>query len=129
MIDRDLVETLVALALIIACAVSAIASASPPKRERVERDRQPSRRAQRRPVTHNTAVPPPPSVAESTAQPAVPAGHRARPRILTGEPAEPEPHRPAARRAVKLVGGVTALAAGGAVGLLVLVRALVAMFN
>src|SRR5688572_21333401 len=103
MIDRDLVETLVALALIIACAMSAIASASPPKRERVERDRQPSRRAQRRPATHTTAVvPPPPPVAETTARPAVPAGHRARPRILTGEPAEPEPHRPATRRAVKL---------------------------
>jgi hypothetical protein len=50
-------------------------------------------------------------------------------RILTGEPAPPESRRPAPFRALRLVGGITALAAAGAVGLLALVSALVKLFQ
>jgi hypothetical protein len=50
-------------------------------------------------------------------------------RILTGEPGRPEARRPAARRALRLVLGIGVLAAGGAVGLLALVRALIALFR
>jgi hypothetical protein len=131
MIDRDLVELLVALALIVACAVAAIATASPRRRERAEHEeRAPRRKRGRRsvmPASRSEALAPESRVAIA-APPDTPV-RRARPRILTGEPAAPEPHEPATRRAIKLVGGVTALAAGGAVGLLVLVRALVAMFK
>ena len=113
MINRDLVEVLAALVLIVACARSAIATAQPRTRERSKR-REPKRR-------------------EEPARPATssPLTHRerARPRILTGEPAASEARAPATRRAIKLVGGVTALAFGVAVGLLALVRALVAMFR
>lgn len=59
---------------------------------------------------------------------AVPAGDR-RPRIFTGEPANPEPHRPAARRAARLVGGVTVLAAAGAIALIAFARALILLFS
>lgn len=52
-----------------------------------------------------------------------------RPRILTGEPAAPEPRKPASRRAFKLVGGIALLAAVGAFGLLAAVRALISMFD
>lgn len=52
-----------------------------------------------------------------------------RPRILTGEPAAPEPRKPASRRAFKLVGGIALLAAAGAFGLLAAVRALISMFD
>jgi hypothetical protein len=131
MIDRELAETLVALALIVACAVSAIATAQPPHDERSPRPKRKERRPRRRDAAaaHATsAAPATTPVLETAAAPTPPAG-RARPRILTGEPAAPEPHRPAARRAITLVGGITALAAGGALGLLVLVRALVSMFE
>ncbi len=126
MIDRDLVELLVALALIVACATAAVASASPPRRRRPEARERRRRRRAARPVSEISAPASPSGIGTVSEAPAHP---RARPRILTGEPAAPEPHRPATRRAIKLVGGVTALAAGGAVGLLVLVRALVAMFK
>jgi len=52
-----------------------------------------------------------------------------KPRILTGEPGPAESRRPAPMRALKLVGGMTTLAAAGAVGLLVLVRVLVEVFK
>lgn len=133
MIDRGLVETLIALALIFACAATAIATSRPPREERGPRIRGKEPRTRRRraaprpaPVLEETPATTP--VVEAAATPLVPAG-RARPRILTGEPAAPEPQRPAARRAITLVGGITALATGMAVGLLVLVRALVAMFK
>ena len=56
----------------------------------------------------------------------VPSG---RPRILTGEPVAPEPRKPAPRRALRLVAGITTLAVAGAVGLIVVVRALIEMFQ
>ena len=130
MFNRDLVETLVALALIIACGVSAIASARPPRGERAPRPARTDRRARRRARARTPARAETRLAASSVDIPVVaPPTGRSRPRILTGEPAAPEPHRPATRRAIALVGGMTALAAGGAVGLLVLVRALVAMFK
>jgi hypothetical protein len=125
MIDRDLIETLIALALILACALTAIASAQPPRKDRPARAKR-ERRPRRHPAPAPERAETPAAMRDLTASPAT---GRARPRILTGEPAAPEPSRPAARRAITLVGGITALAAGGAVGLLVLVRALVAMFK
>jgi hypothetical protein len=53
-----------------------------------------------------------------------------RPRILTGHPpAIPEQRKPAPSRALKLIGGIAALAVGGAVGLIVAVRALIELFQ
>lgn len=128
MIDRDLLETLIALALILACATTAIVTTRPPREERATRRKRKERRASAQDVP-KASRPPAPAPVVADPAPVITLGGRARPRILTGEPAEPEPHRPAARRAVALVGGITALAAGGAVGLLVLVRALVSMFK
>jgi hypothetical protein len=54
---------------------------------------------------------------------------RGRPRIFTGEPAPLEHGPPVSKRALKLLGGMTALAAVGAVGLLAVVRAVAAMFG
>ena len=54
---------------------------------------------------------------------------RERPRIFTGEPAPIEHGPPVSKRALKLLGGMTALAAVGAVGLLAVVRAVAAMFG
>ncbi|MFY9587938.1 MAG: hypothetical protein WAT66_10835 [Actinomycetota bacterium] len=133
MIDRDLVETLIALALILACALTVIASAQsreerPP---RAKREKRPSRD----PVATTEVGTESAAVTTALAAPAAsetipaPATGRPRPRFLTGEPAALEPSRPATRRAIAFIGGITALAAGGAVGLLVLVRALVAMFK
>jgi hypothetical protein len=62
----------------------------------------------------------------STRSAAVPSG---RPRILTGEPAAPEQRKPAPRRALRLIAGITTLAVAGAVGLIVVVRALIEMFQ
>ena len=52
-----------------------------------------------------------------------------RPRIFTGEPVTPEPHRPATKRAARLVGGVAVLAAAGALALIAFVRALMLLFQ
>lgn len=52
-----------------------------------------------------------------------------RPRIFTGEPAPAEARRHGSLRALKLIGGVAMLSLAGAFGLLVLVRAIVAMAN
>jgi hypothetical protein len=69
-------------------------------------------------------------VAEERPAPGVPPSPGStRPRILTGEPAAPETRRPASRRALKLVGGITLLAAAGAFGLLAVVRALISLFD
>jgi hypothetical protein len=84
--------------------------------------------------THPTAKPSPAEhVAKrsdtpeaSTQQVIVPSG---RPRILTGEPAAPEQRKPAPRRALRLFAGITTLAVAGAVGLIVVVRALIEMFQ
>jgi len=67
--------------------------------------------------------------AATAAHPAVVAATRPRPRIFTGEPVELEPREHPTRRAVKLLGGMTALATVGAIGLLALVRAIAAMFG
>ena len=56
-------------------------------------------------------------------------GAVSRPRILTGEPIDPEQRKPAPHRAMKLVAGVTALALVGAFGLLAFVRALISLFD
>lgn len=131
MIDRELAEIVVALALILTCALSAIATAQPVREQPSPRVARKERRADRRraPPEHVTADVPVVTPVVETASAFTPSPSRARPRILTGEPAEPEPSRPAARRAITLVGGIAVLAAGGAVGLLVLVRTLVAMFK
>lgn len=57
------------------------------------------------------------------------AGDGGRLRILTGEPTVPESRKSAPRRAGRLVAGITTLAIAGAVGLIVLVRALIEMFQ
>ncbi|MGH2726395.1 MAG: hypothetical protein ACRDKS_05405 [Actinomycetota bacterium] len=73
-----------------------------------------------------------PTIVGATPPPAAPAAagarHR-RPRILTGEPAAPELRRSGPKRALKLVAGITTLAVGIAVGLIALVRALIALFS
>lgn len=64
---------------------------------------------------------------ETSAPPmVVPSG---RLRILTGEPAAPEHRKPVPRRALRLIAGITTLAVAGAVGLIVVVRALIEMFQ
>jgi hypothetical protein len=129
MIDRDLVETYIALALILACAATAVATTRVPRSERAPRARREHRRLRAR-TGHVPGTGSQNSVIETSAAGIPPAlAGRPRPRILTGEPAAPEQHRPAGRRAIALIGGITALAAGGAVGLLVVVRTLVAMFK
>ena len=121
--DADLVKLLIALALIGACAWLAVASAAPTRAERPARER---KRARAAPPVVSGAAPPPAGVV-AIAPPLATGGTR--PRIFTGEPISPEPGRPAARRALKLVAGLTALAAAGAVGVLALVRAMVEVFQ
>src|SRR5437867_2402719 len=113
--DADLVKLLVALALIGACAWLAVASAAPPREERPRRER---KRVRAAPPGLSGAAPPP---ADAVALPAPLPSGGTRPRIFTGEPISPEPGRPAARRALRLVAGLTALAAAGAIGVLALV--------
>lgn len=129
MIDRDLVELLGALVVIIACALSAIATASPRERERVGRRARRARRRLPNEVASSGEMTAESFAAAAAAAATAPGGGRTRPRILTGEPAPAEQRRPATRRAAKLVVGIATLAAVVAVGLLALVRALVAMFN
>lgn len=69
---------------------------------------------------------PDPAPAASTEQIVPPGG---RPRILTGEPVPPEQRKPAPRRALRLIAGITTLAVAGAVGLIVIVGALIEMFQ
>jgi hypothetical protein len=129
MIDRDLIEIVVALGIIATCAALVMVSTSP-ARERPPAAPRVERRRRREPASPSATDPPSPAnevPRAPLAQP--PAGRRARPRILTGEPASPERARPATRRALKLVVGITVLAAAGALGLLAIVRALVAMFE
>jgi len=54
---------------------------------------------------------------------------KARPRIFTGEPVPLEPPEQPTKRALKLLAGMTALAAGGAIGVLALARAIAALFG
>ena len=121
--DRGLIGTLVAFALIIACAWLAIATAQPPKKERASKPKRPARPA---PLEVSGAAPPP-AEAAAVAVPFTTAG--ARPRIFTGETTLPAASKPATKRALKLVAGMTALAAAGAIGLLALVGAIVKMFQ
>jgi hypothetical protein len=128
-VDRDLVEVIVSLALIGACAGFAVHSAGPRAGERTHRRREKRlgrrERVHVRAATEPAAVPATPvaqEVSRATADPG-------RPRIFTGEPASTEVPPPASRRALRLVAGMTVLAAAGAVGLLALVRAMVAMFD
>lgn len=64
-----------------------------------------------------------------TSTPPTGSGAVSRPRILTGEPIDPEQRKPAPHRAMKLVAGITVLALAGAFGLLAFVRALISMFD
>jgi hypothetical protein len=121
--DRDLIEALVAFALIIACAWLAIATAQPPKKERASK---PKRRVRPARLQVSGAAPPP-AAAAAVVMPFANAG--ARPRIFTGETTLPATAKPATKRALKLVAGMTALAAAGAIGLLALVGAIVKMFQ
>lgn len=73
------------------------------------------------------ALPAPPDTSQASTPPVgVPTG---RPRILTGEPVDAEQRKPVPRRALRLVAGITTLAVAGAVGLIVVVRALIEMFQ
>ena len=126
--DRDLAVHLIALALIGGCAWFAVATGTPA----LERDRPRDKRARRRrdvaPHALSGAAPPAEAIAARAI--GVPdASGLTRPRIFTGEAAPAEDGRPAMMRALKLAGGMTALAAAGAIGLLVLVRALMSMFE
>jgi hypothetical protein len=119
--NSDLTGILVALALIYACAWFAIATAQPPKRERHSR---PKRRVRPAPFEVSGAAPPPEA---AMILPAGPLATRAR--IFTGESTLPTATKPATKRALKLVVGITALAAAGAIALLAFVGAMVKMFQ
>ena len=128
--SRDLIEVLSALVILAVCGGIAIASAAP------GRASAPRRRERKRTVDEPTAAgalrPEAATVAEpSPAAPTQPLGPRTdgRPRIFTGEPGRSDPEPPPARRAFRLVAGMTVLAAAGALGLLAIVRAMVAMFR
>ena len=124
----DLAKLLVALALIGASAWLAVATASPAGPVSPAEDaREPRAKMRRRsaPPVISGAAPPPD--AGSLALPAAPASTR--PRIFTGEPVSTAPGSGTGRRALRLVVGITVLAAAGAVGLLVFVRAIVELFQ
>ena len=78
------------------------------------------------PATKEDLPPRPGTTTGSTQAVSTPSG---RLRILTGEPVAPEQRKPAPRRALRLVAGITTLAVVGAVGLIVVVRALIEMFQ
>jgi hypothetical protein len=118
--NTDQAEVLVAIALIFACAWFAIATAQPPKRERPSRLK---RQARPGPV-EASAVGETASVATAGK-----TSGSTRPRIFTGESTIPTPAKPASKRALKLVVGMTALAAAGAIGLLAFVGAMVKLFT
>jgi len=120
--NRDLVEVLVALALIATSAGFAISGSAPAREPRTQSKR--PRRERRRAAPELSGAAPVLEAAVSTV-----AVASTRPRIFTGEPTEPEPGRPATKRALKLLGGLTVLAAAGALGLLALVRAMVSLFE
>jgi hypothetical protein len=120
--DGDLIQILVAFALIIACAWFAVATADPPARERGSRAKS---RARPGPLEVSGAAPPPEAAAAIMPAAAVVT----RPRIFTGESTLPTTTKPATKRALKLVVGMTVLAAAGAIGLLALVGAMVKMFQ
>src|SRR5437867_2131099 len=139
--NRDLAELLVALALIVASAWFAVATAQPAKRERPEKAK---RLRSPAPFEVSGAAPPAALAVAEGATAVLPAAARSaaeafgarqasgvstRPRIFTGESALPTHAKPAGKRALKLVAGMTALAAAGAVGLLALVGAIIKMFQ
>lgn len=114
MIESDGAKYLVALAVTLVTVVSVLLSGTRPT------PGSPS----------DLAVPgPQPIDGPDVRRDAVPSTGDMRPRIFTGEPANPEPHRPAARRAVRLVGGVAVLAAAGALALIAFARALILLFQ
>jgi hypothetical protein len=121
--DPDLIQALVAFALIIACAWFAVATAQPSKKERPSRPDRGVRPAR----LEVSGAAPPPAQAAALSMPGAAAGTR--PRIFTGETTIPTPTKPATKRALKLAAGITALAAAGAIGLLALVGAIVKMFQ
>ena len=80
-----------------------------------------------RPATRRVAASP--GLPSSRIPAAAPAAGGGRPRILTGEPTIPEQPKPVPMRALRLVGGITTLAVVAALGLIVVVRAVIAMFE
>jgi hypothetical protein len=144
--NPDLVKVLVALAITLACAWIVIAG-SRGIEPSGPREKRPKRRARAHPPEVSGASAVATIVAEAVADPSAPSAAAtapahadedtapiarttvvdSRPRIFTGEPAASERGAPAARRALKLVAGITVLAAGSAIGLLAVVKALVSM--
>ena len=111
MIDSDAIKLAISGGVIVITAISVLRSGS-------------TRSATKAPIPkHLPAADRPENPAETVV---VPSG---RPRILTGEPAAPEQRKPAPRRALRLIAGITTLAVVGAVGLIVVVRALIEMFQ
>lgn len=102
--DQTLVKLLVALALLALNAWACFALSFP--------------RDARRPGTAVVFAPAP-----------APPVARPKPRILTGEPAPPEPRRSPALRAAKLIAGIMVLGFAGALGILALAKALIALFD
>ena len=86
-----------------------------------------SGRTERAADTATTKHLPPADLPEASTQSVVVPGGR--PRILTGEPGLPEQRKPVPHRALRLIAGITTLAVAGAVGLIVVVRALIEMFQ
>ena len=124
--DAETTKLLVALALILMSGLAVARSADVPKGERPARP--PKRR--RRPTPLQVSGAAPPSEALAAALPiAVPSTGSTRPRIFTGEPMTADPDPGAGRRAIRLVGGLTLMAAVGAIGILALVRAIVVVFE
>jgi hypothetical protein len=120
--NDDMVKLIVALTLILVSSLFAVRSAAPQKAERPAPARQ--RRERRSPLQVSGAAPPAAALAtESLPSPIV--GGSFRPRIFTGEPVTAEPDHGAGRRAIRLAGGLTLMAAAGALGILALVRAMV----
>jgi hypothetical protein len=134
--NRDLIEVLSALVLIAVCAGIAIASAgraaSEPRPRR--RDRRKTRLAAPPLEPAETVAVPPAGVSPPPLKADGPVGAASehidrRPRIFTGEPGRAEPEPSAHRRAMRLVGWMTLLAAAGAIGVLALVSAMIEMFR
>lgn len=119
--NRDVIELVTAFAMIIACAWFAVATAQQGSRERRPKQGRATRPA---PLEVSGAAPPPAAAVMPS-----PAGAINRARIFTGESASVAAGKPPAKRALRLVAGITALAAAGAIGLLALVGAIVKMFQ
>ena len=124
--DAETAKLLVALALILSCGLAVARSVDLPKTERPARA--PKRKERPAPLRLSGAAPPADTLAAALPI-AVPSTGSTRPRIFTGEPMNADPDPGAGRRALRLVGGLTLMAAVGAVGILAFVRAMVVVFE